>query len=140
MGDLGLHVCDPPTPPHCTQHPPRPPQHPLHLAPSLAMLELKKVSLTLQTTWPRCRPVDTSQLLSQSTKYPHRWHLVTWVCGFSIKDSIHPDRLLRRRDCFRHNAADVPRQGHPPSGLRSLLAASFTILFYSFITFSPRQG
>lgn len=144
--------------PHCTQHqlrprsaplhpgpvappaplypaPTAPPQRLLRPTPSLAMLEFKRVSLTLQTTWPRCRPVDTFQLLSQSTKYPHRWLLVTWVCGFSIKDSIHPDRFLRRRDCFRHNGwTSLGKATHPQGCVPCSLLLSLFYLFY-FILF-----
>lgn len=40
---------------------------------------------------------DSTSLEYDQCPYGRHCHLITWVCGFSIKDSVHLDCFLRKR-------------------------------------------
>lgn len=129
MGDLGLHVCEPP-PRAPSQRPAAPrtrcalPHRPLNPVPSLAMLDLKWVSLTLQTTWPRCQtsgpfptPVPEHKVSSRVVfGYLGLWllHQRQYSSGQIAKEK----RLLQAQCCGCPWA-------RPPTLLVALLARGF---------------
>lgn len=75
---------------------------------------------------------DSTSLEYEKILYGWHWHLITWVCGFSIKDSVHLDCFLRRRKRqLQEQPRRPPRRQDQPSSQPEILMPAFLTFLYS---------